>query len=197
MPDQVLLPDVPKAQNPTDSLFLAIFPDARTAAQIAELARTLCARHGLRGRPFAEVRFHISLYHLGFYVGVPERVVQAASLASAKAAATSVPPFEVNFDRAVSFPGRQRNRPFVLRDNGDNPALMEFHRRLGLALEKCGFDYDGNSRFTPHVTLLYDQQRIAEALVNTISWIVDELVLVHSLLGRARYIPVGCWRLHG
>jgi 2'-5' RNA ligase len=41
------------------------------------------------------------------------------------------------------------------------------------------------------VTLLYDECGIKEQPIEPISWTVNEFVLVHSLLGKGRYIPLG------
>lgn len=172
------------------------FVNASTAAQISQLAKRLRTEHELGDRWLAADRFHVSLYSLGTRAGVPDIVVHAASMA-AEAVAASTPAFKVNFGRVDSFTGSPDNRPFVLRDRGDNVALMEFHRRLGAELGKYGFPYDGNSRFTPHLTLLYSQRSVAEASINPVSWMVNEFFLVHSLLGKTRYRRLAHWPLQG
>jgi len=196
MREQLYLPDIPKPPTPTDHLFLAIFPDDNAARLIAQLASRLRAAHGLGNKQLATDRFHVSLYSLGTYPGVPEIVVRAARKAAA-ALATSMPPFKIKFNRAGSFATSSDNRPFVLRDSGDNAALVKFHRRLGTELGKCGFPYNHNSRFTPHITLLYTKQSAAEESIDVLSWMVNEFVLVHSLLGKTRHIPLARWMLHG
>jgi 2'-5' RNA ligase len=99
-------------------------------------------------------------------------------------------PFEVRFDRVMSFRNTRAKRPFVLRDGGDNTALLRFHRCLENALHV-------QSPLNPHVTLLYDEKNVAEERVNPIRWTVDELVLVHSYVGEGRYEMLGKWGLHG
>jgi len=49
-------------------------------------------------------------------------------------------------------------------------------------------------QWTPHVTLLYDAQRIAENAIAPVTWTVRELVLVHSRRGEGRYVQLGRWR---
>ncbi|MGE5152361.1 MAG: 2'-5' RNA ligase family protein, partial [Rhodospirillaceae bacterium] len=51
--------------------------------------------------------------------------------------------------------------------------------------------------FTPHVTLLRDGQRVPEQRIEPIEWTVREIVLVHSLLGRAAHRHVARWSLTG
>jgi len=69
-----------------------------------------------------------------------------------------------------------------------------YRRIFGATMQKAGL---GRTRpqFTPHVTLLYDERGIAEQPIEPINWIVNEFVLVHSLLGRGRYIPLEKWLL--
>jgi 2'-5' RNA ligase len=196
MQEQLNLPGIPRLPVRMDHLFLAFFPDDSVTRQIAQLARELRARLGLGDQQLAAERFHVSLFSLGTYSGVPEIVVRAASQAAA-AVAGSIAPFKVKFDRAGSFAGGRDHRPFVLRASGDNSALIKFHCRLGGELGKRGFPYNQNSRFTPHTTLLYSKQNAAEESVNAVSWTVSEFVLVHSLLGKTQYIPLARWTLQG
>ena len=196
MHEQLYLPGIARPPARTDHLFLAFFPDDSVTRQIAQLAKELRARLGLGDNQLAADRFHVSLYSLGTYSGVPEIVVRAASQAAAAAAASNAP-FKVKFDRAGSFAGGRDHRPFVLRTSGGNAALVKFHGRLGAELGKRGFPYNQNSRFTPHTTLLYSKQNAAEESVNAVSWTVSEFVLVHSLLGKTQYIPLARWTLQG
>lgn len=164
-----------------EALFIALFPDARAAAQLARIAGQQCIRHRLTGRPLAADRFHVSL--VGFAApGAPPRALADAL----KTAATAVvqAPFEVTFDRAVSFAGRPRPRVLC----GDNPDLVELWRALGTAL-RCDGLGRARSQWTPHATLLYDARGVGEDVVEPVRWTVRELVLVHSRAGEA-YVPL-------
>ena len=193
MPEQPSLAGFNAALRPTDRLFFAIYPDLDAAARIAKLAQRLRGEHGLRSTPLATEHFPITLHHLGDYVGLPQNIVAAASEA---AAAVAMPPFEVAFDRAASF-DRPRNRPFVLRGGDGLAALTAFQQALGTATKKAGLGRLTESRFTPHVTLLYDDRRVAEQAVETVGWTAHEFVLVDSLLGRTRHVPLARWPLRG
>jgi 2'-5' RNA ligase len=186
-------PSKPSPERPaTDRLFFTIFPDAETAAVIAHLAQGLRDRHGLRGRPLATDRFHITLKLVGNYVdGLPREVVAAAMEAGETMAAA---PFEVTFDRAASFGGNPSNRPFVLLGGDRLAALKAFQETLVTALAKARLKL-ARSAFTPHVTLLYDGQLVLEQPIQPITWTAHEFVLVHSLLGQTRHIPLGRWPL--
>lgn len=190
-----LLPaDDQPTRMPTDRLFFAIFPDAQAATCIARLAQRLRSERGLRGRPLATDRFHITLHHLGDFVGLPKDLIVLAGKAAKNVQA---PPFDVTFDRAMSFSGRVSSRPFVLSGGEGVAALVAFQRDLGLSMCKAGLRKQVERRFTPHVTLLYDDRMVAAQALSPVSWIAREFVLVHSLLGRTQHVPLERWALNG
>lgn len=178
----------------TDRLFFAIMPDADAAARIARLAQQMRVEHRLSGKPVAPERFHITLHHLGDYAGLPPNIVTAASEA---AATVAMPAFDVALDRVASFSGRPRNRPFVLLGGDGVAALKAFQQALGTAMQKAGLGRWVEPKFTPHVTLLYDDHCVAEQLVETVGWIAREFVLVHSLLGKTQHVQLARWPLVG
>jgi RNA 2',3'-cyclic 3'-phosphodiesterase len=167
----------------TDRLFFAIFPDAGTAARVAQLREALRLELGLQGKPLAIERLHATLLHVGDYDWLPQHVVARAG---AVASTVAMPPFTVAFDGAGSFRGRPGHRPFVLRGEDGVAGLMMLQQRLGLAMAKAGLGCFGKL-YTPHMTLLYGDRLVAERPVDAVSWAVREFVLVHSLLGRSRY----------
>ena len=193
MSDQLSLMGFDEPPRPTDRLFFALFPTEDAAGRIADLALRLRGEHGLSGTPLQTQRFHITLHHLGDYAGLPPDVV---ALASQAGQALALPPFEITFDRVASFSGHPSKRPFVLRGAEDDlAALTAFQQTLGAAMRKVGLGRRVDVRFTPHVTLLYDSRSVAEQPVAPIHWTAHELVLVHSLLGQTRYVPLARWTL--
>lgn len=194
MPEQLSFAGFDVLPKPTDRLFFAIYPDAEAAARVTALARQLRETHELTGRPLATDRFHVTLHHLGDYVGVPAELVASATKA---AEAVSFPPFDIVFDSAGSFAGRPGNYPFVLRGGGGFCGIIEFQRALGAALNRIGLGRKGELNFTPHATLLYDRHRIDQQAVAPLVWKVTEFVLVHSLLGRTLHVPLARWTLRG
>jgi len=175
----------------TDRLFFALFPDATTAARIYALQQDLRVRHGLWGRPLAMDRLHVTLCHLGDYAGLPQAVVAKAREAAGRLSAVS---FEVTFDCALSFAGRARNRPFVLRSKHGAAAVTAFQKQLGVGMAVCGLGAFVRP-YTPHMTLLYDSAEVAEHEIEPVTWTATEFVLVHSLLGQTRHISIGNWPL--
>ena len=102
----------------------------------------------------------------------------------------------LTFDRVVSFTRRRANRPFVLLGE-ELPEVVALHARLAEALASAGLGGYLERRFMPHVTLLYDDQAVAERAVAPVGWVSRELVLVHSLIGRGLHRPLGRWALSG
>jgi RNA 2',3'-cyclic 3'-phosphodiesterase len=190
MPEQVAQPEPESGSPATDGLFFAVFPDSNAAEKIAHLADDVRADYRLKGKPFATSRFHVTLHHLGNHAGLPREIVERASAAAGAVAMTC---FDVTFDRVLSFRGKAHNRPYVLVGDEGVGALRELQRVLGVALREYGLEVGMRSSFTPHVTLLYGNDNIPAYPVEGIGWRVHEFVLVHSLLGRTRHIPLGRW----
>ena len=170
----------------TDRLFFAIFPDAGTAARIAQLSVLLRLELGLQGKPLATERLHSTLYHVGDYAGLPQDVIAKASDV---ALSVTMPPFTVAFDGAESFRGRPGNQPFVLRGQDGIVGLIMLQQRLASAMEKAGLGRRMPS-YTPHITLMYGDRLVVDRRIDTVTWAVHEFVLVHSLLGRSCYREV-------
>jgi len=178
---------------PTDRLFFAVFPSAEAATQTAALAGQIRAARGIRNKALAADRFHITLYHLGDYPGLPAEIVAAAN---ASAEALEMAPFEVTLDRVVSFKGRPGNRPLVLTGAEGVAALKAFHAALGSSMMKTELGRWVRPQFNPHLTLLYSGHEVADHAVAPVRWMAREFVLVHSELGRNRDNIVGRWSLH-
>lgn len=194
MTQQLSLDGFAAGHPPTDRLFFGIFPATPIATRVARMAQELCIRHALTGKPLAPERFHITLFHLGDYVGLPETRVRAAIEAATTVAA---PPFDVLFDYTESFQGKSRSLPLVLRTSTGAEQLKSFQQNLGDTLKKAGLGRYVSPQFTPHVTLLYDTKTIPREPAEPVSWMVGEFVLVHSLLGKTRHTQLGRWPLRG
>ena len=178
-----------------DRLFLAVLPDAATAARIHALAETLKAAHGFTGTLILPEHLHVTLFHLGDWASLPEPIVAAAHAAADELSAA---PFEVTFDRVQSFRNSTGVYPYVLVGPERGSALHGFHATLGAALKKHGLGsaVHGDD-FVPHVTLLRDGQRAAPRPIAPIEWTVRDLALVHSLLGKTTHIHLARWPLGG
>jgi 2'-5' RNA ligase len=173
-------------------LFFSIFPDASATARMAQLARDLRCRHRLKGQPLLRARFHSSLYgfdrHASASLPVRAKACEAAALVTA-------PPFRVSFNCAKSFSGSAGNHPLVLTGDDGVVGLTMLYSSLCLALRAVGFRPAAISSFTPHVTLLYADRRVDEQEVEPITWTAREFVLVLSLIGRTKHVPLDRWAL--
>jgi RNA 2',3'-cyclic 3'-phosphodiesterase len=121
-------------------------------------------------------------------------------MAQEVAATIAMPAFDVTFDRAMSFSGQPKNKPFVLRGNETShdglAALMAFQKAFYLAMCRAGLQGPrANAKFAPHVTLMYDSQGVPRQAVEPIRWTAHDFVLVHSLLGQTKHIHLGRWTL--
>jgi tRNA(adenine34) deaminase len=192
-PSQPSLDGFDSSPQPTDRLFFAVFPTPAAAQQIADVASRLRTELDLKGRPLQTDRFHITLHHLGDYVGLRQDVVAAAMEAASSVQMAS---FDVSFDSASSFKGRADRKPFVLRGGDGLRDLTALQQSLGAAMKKTILGSWVQPKFTPHVTLLYDEQLVDERAVEPIKWEANEFVLIHSLLGQTRHIVLGRWALN-
>jgi RNA 2',3'-cyclic 3'-phosphodiesterase len=196
MPEQTSLPGFDPPPPLKDSLFFAILPDVPAALRIAQIAEQLRSAHGLKGKTLQTDRFHVTLHHLGNYAGLPPDVVAIAQeVGTSVAHATH--PFELAFDHVESFSNRPGHCPLVLRGGDGLIALTAFQQALGMPLKKTAARHWLKTTYTPHLTLLYDDQRVALQAVESVAWTARELVLVHSMVGQSRHLHLGRWTLNG
>jgi 2'-5' RNA ligase len=167
-------------------LFLATIPDADTAARIHRLAGMLKRAHKFDGKLIEAERLHVSLFFLG---GLPAPIVRMASEAAAE---VPVQPFDVLFDRSVSFRGRPGSRPFVLIGDDGLDRLRSFRRTLGAAMARKGLKLLAKNDFVPHLTLSHAERKVEEYPIEPICWTVNELVLIHSMHG---HVHLARWPL--
>ena len=100
MPEQFFLPGFEAALHATDRLFFAIIPTADAAAAIVRQRGLLRDEYELKGKSIGIGRLHVTLNHLGDYLGLPQGIVAAAMTAAASVRAA---PFDVVFERTGVF----------------------------------------------------------------------------------------------
>jgi 2'-5' RNA ligase len=178
--------------RPTDRLFFSIFPDSAAIDRTRDIAAKLRRRYGLKSRPLAPDRWHVSLQSVGDYAVVPGDVVAKACDAASTIAET---PFSITFDRAGSFAVSRYKLPLVLRSGNLITSLMALQKALGEAMTRNGLARWVSLNYTPHMTLFYDPHYVALHPVEAVEWTVSEFVLIHSLLGKTQHIPLARWPL--
>lgn len=128
-------------------------------------------------------------------MNMPEAVVGTIGRAC-KAAIAVTNPFEIEFNRVLSFRGRPGNHPLVLVDeNRGNDGVRNLQDLLGAEFIKYFPSPTSPPKFVPHLTLLYDKQELAPKSIEPVSWMVKEIVLVRSEVGLTKYHWLGRWAL--
>lgn len=179
--------------EPIQRLFIGLMLPEAAAEQAVAVRRVSRAEHGIGGGDIAQERLHITLVHVKDYAGslppsVVGRLVEALG-------AVQAPAFGIELDRAGSFSGAPGKHPHVLLGGEGVRELNAFRRRVWEAVraqEKTLSTAD----FTPHVTLMYGDRKLAERAIEPIRWRATEFVLIHSEVGRSIYHPLGRWPLN-
>jgi len=160
-----------------DNLFFAIQPTDAAREAINDLVRKLRRDRNLIGDLLAVRDYHITVHGLGVYEGVPSLVIEKARAAAEQLRVT---PFDVCFDNMMSFVRDDPKKAFVLRAGGPCEPLRVFHRALGEEMRRTGLRKYVRSSFTPHVTMAYFREMLAQQSIQPICWTVDRFVLIHS-----------------
>jgi 2'-5' RNA ligase len=177
-----------------NSLFVACIPDEFAKLRILEHRARLEEQYGYLGKTVDRELLHMTLGWVGTYAGdIPPRVLRDAL--EACAAAAKFPSFRIQLDHVETFGKKSDNRPLVMTmGNAINPLLMEFQQSLMKQLWLHGLPCKDNPKFHPHVTLSRGSLEIAKPTVG-LSWIAGEIVLLQSIIGQGRHVPLGNWLL--
>jgi 2'-5' RNA ligase len=165
----------------TDRLFFALRPDAAAAARMHELALGMRESFGLMGRLVPVEHLHVTVCFLGDHTGLAPQTLAAADTAARELRAQ---PFELEFDAITSFDRARGAAPLVLCRYSDCAPLSRLQADLARSCAASGRFPTESRPFRPHVTLLYDRQRVQMQRVAPIGWSAAELVLVVSRIGR-------------
>ena len=165
-----------------DNLFIAARPDRATAAAAQSIARDYRELYRIDRQPLSDRRLHVSI------IGLDRAPVLDNSLIyDARAAIDGVrfEPFEIRFDSVVSLRSGS-SRPIALASTEPNAALRGVVSRLADKLDGLGvLPPRFSENFLVHMTLIYyDKPVMPEHLSKPISWMVDRLWLVRSLVGQ-------------
>jgi 2'-5' RNA ligase len=172
--------------RPPGNVYLALLPDEPAAARCSLTLRQIRRDTGLRGSGM-DGRFHVSLQGFGESSELTDEFVEEVKAAASTVAAA---PFEVLFDRVVTF-GRDA---IVLRGPEHERPVRAFFASLGAGLTQVRRLRRAAWSFRPHLTLIYANQRLPERQVEPIGWTVRDFVLVRSHHGHE---VLGRWFLRG
>ncbi|MGH7593752.1 MAG: 2'-5' RNA ligase family protein [Gemmatimonadales bacterium] len=176
------------------NVFFAALPDATMSARAGDVARDVRRRLQLTATPIPPERLHVSLLSVGGFAGsCPPAVIDAAMRA---AGTVSIAPFKVEFDRVASFSGSHGQRALVVTGDGDGVAgFMRLQDALKHALMKASLRLPRQSGYSPHLTMMYDENRTSDFAIEPIGWTVSRFVLIDSLVGQSRHVHLGQWSL--
>lgn len=175
--------------RPTDRLFFAVRPDAETVDAICTVRRKLCEKTGLSGADVPPQQLHVPLLRVADYVVPP--TVEDIDAIMGQADAVEMIPFRVSFGRVTSL-GRGS---LVLTAGRGSARLETLSARLRDALTPPGTE--SRCAVASHMTLMRSEAILRARRLEPIAWTVREIVLVHSLLGKATHRVVGRLPLRG
>ncbi|MCR6656730.1 MAG: 2'-5' RNA ligase family protein [Opitutus sp.] len=195
MTGQLSLPGFGSDSGTLCNFFLALLPSPPAAAAIGRIQQQLLAMVGQPARAIRSGCLHVSLQFLGCATDLPLHVRNAVHTAAQDLA---LAPFEVTFDRCLNFKSAAGgSHPVVLSGPDARTDIHALRQALSTQLAHHGIACRARASFTPHLTLLYAAAAAPERSVEPIRWLVDEIVLVRSVIGRARYEICGRWPLCG
>jgi 2'-5' RNA ligase len=100
-----------------------------------------------------------------------------------------LPPLRLVFDRIV-----ESARTVSLRCSQPSEGAAAFRTAIVSALVERGFPVPPY-RFVPHITIAYHRDGLGTEAIIPIEWHVEEVLLVESVVGQARHVVHGRWRL--
>ncbi len=151
-------------------LFFALWPSAKVRQAIAETAGPLL--HEMDARIIAPENFHITLHFIGSVTDAEKDCLHQA------ARKLAFQPFDFSLDCFGFF---DKAKIFWMGMQVAPTELSRLYENLGEALSAC--DYQPDPRpYSPHVSLLRKAGKVpVEYQPFSISWHVDEFVLVESV----------------
>ena len=138
--------------------------------------------------PVGEGRLHITLAALDAIDAPQDYLVQLIGWIMA-----TIPPFafRVAFDELIV-----SARSALLRASDPLHGARAAQAHVAGMLRDYGVDLPKPAMPVPHVTLGYGyREPLGVRGIDAISWLVEELVLVRSIVGAGRHVVLGRWRL--
>ncbi|HEX7874515.1 MAG TPA: 2'-5' RNA ligase family protein [Sphingobium sp.] len=138
--------------------------------------------------PMLAERLHVTLAITPTFATYPADIVARLLRAGEQVAAA---PFRIDFDSlSVGV------KSVALRPSRANSGAKLLQHALVRAMATQGVPLLPKYTFSPHVTLAYRTgTSTSQHPVDPFGWDVQEVVLIQSLIGRTRHIPLGTWPL--
>jgi RNA 2',3'-cyclic 3'-phosphodiesterase len=169
-------------------LFFAAVPPQAIRERIAEAWRLSGS-----GERFRSKTLHSTIQRIANTKSLDTGLLDRARLA---ASSLHVAPFELCFDRLMTFGGGMGKRALVIGTDGQNDCANDLAAVLHEALREAGFMLPRRRPLVPHVTLAYGAG-FAETrhLTEPVRWTIRDITLIDSLQGQGRHVPLGNWPL--
>lgn len=133
-------------------------------------------------------RLHSTLGITKDYNALPPRLVDDLRVIGDE---ISADPFNVTVDRLSGSEGS-----VALRPSRRNRAWRDLQAPVEEAMLRAGALRDG-WRFSQHITLYYRSGAPFSQIIGGYGWPVEELLLIHSLVGAGEHRVLGRWPLRG
>jgi RNA 2',3'-cyclic 3'-phosphodiesterase len=174
-----------------ENLFLATDLNDSVKAQMRSARTSVSRLLDFGFRPIPDACMHLSIQSLGRYDRISDALIERAMLIGSR---VEVPAFPATFDRLQGFNGTY-GRAVVLTSKRPVDGFLTLRKAIWAEMQLAGMDVPPSLGFAPHVSLGYQQTRIPTIPVKSVTWIVHELVLIKSLIGRSKHICLGRWPL--
>jgi RNA 2',3'-cyclic 3'-phosphodiesterase len=185
----------PAPRPGVDNVFFALLPEGSCGAQAIAIQTACIGQMGRSLYLVPEDCLHVSLLDIGTKKNLILRSFES-TIAKAREAAGKlrISPFDVVFDQALSFGGKAALKPFVLQMGEGREQVLDLYKKLKFLLAMAGVHSD-NKAATPHMTLARAAHTIPLTGIQPLRWTATRLVLVHSVVGETRHIPLESWAL--
>jgi 2'-5' RNA ligase len=144
-----------------------------------------------RVRPVAQGCMHLSIQCLAQLDRISDAQIKRAMLMGSR---VEVPAFATTFDRLQGFNGKY-GRAIVMTSSRPASGFFTLRKAVFGEMHLAGMEVPPSLDFAPHVSLAYQRSRIPTIPVKPVTWMVHELVLIRSLVGRSKHICLGRWPL--
>ena len=168
--------------EPFHRLFFAVRPPVGVIPEIAALRDGFGQTRNL----VVDEQLHLTTWLFHDSSHFPTEIAARAQLA-----VEDVPlkPFRIVLDRMVGGGGH-----VVLVPSEPVQGFVAFQASLDHQLRAKGLSPRSEWRFRPHLTLLHGKHEVG-APIDPISWTVEDLFLIDSIVGERRYEIVARWAL--
>jgi 2'-5' RNA ligase len=174
-----------------ENLFLAADLNDSVKARMRSIRASASRLLDFGFQPVPDDCLHLSIQSLGRYDRISDAQIEQARRMGSR---VEVPAFVATFDRLQGFNGAH-GRAVVLTGKRPADGFLTLRKAIWAEMQLAGMELPPSLGFSPHVSLAYQRTRIPTLPVKSVTWVVHELVLIKSLIGRSKHICLGRWPL--